>query len=130
MFKRPTKINNELSNVISALLIPKLDNILLELKPKCGIYQISPFYLTSNENLIIKQKVCRYKMHQLLKQKLYNLKHREDIDDYTFKLQDKISTYCPFDLFSKYLLRVNKAVSDINKTPQNNIKFSINGKQV
>lgn len=76
----------------------------VELKPKWGMLS------QSNMAHAVKQKICRYCMHQQLKKK-----------------QGK---YCPMDLYSQDAQRVWFGLEQLTDHPHNNMRLFVNGKLV
>ncbi|EGG14938.1 hypothetical protein DFA_10812 [Cavenderia fasciculata] len=88
-----------------------LPSICVEIKPKCGFISTSKYI--SKQNIELKQHVCRYCMHQLLKLKDGSV--------------DRISKYCPIDLYSLDRSRQLRALDSLIDCPQNNLKVFKDG---
>eukprot|EP00803_Ostreobium_quekettii_P001746 evm.model.scf_722EXC.4 EVM.evm.TU.scf_722EXC.4 scf_722EXC:44423-49286(+) len=87
--------------------------ISFEIKPKMGYLPYSPAIHPANS---VKTRLPRFFLHQLLK------KEQGLVSD--------ISAYCPLDLFAKDAMRMKKAVWAMCRTPQNNLRIFLNGRQV
>ncbi|WOH00724.1 hypothetical protein DCAR_0520098 [Daucus carota subsp. sativus] len=125
--ERPSwRVNDAKTNTecVSALLLSDLSLfpgsvfnkefcITVEIKPKCGFLPVSD--LIADENSV-KKSISRFQMHQALKF------HQGKISE--------LSKYDPLDLFSKSIERVNKALTDLYLTPQNNFRVFLNGSLV
>ncbi|KAM9700764.1 inositol-pentakisphosphate 2-kinase isoform 3-T4 [Dama dama] len=83
----------------------------VEIKPKCGFI---PF--PSDVTHELKQKVCRYCMHQHLKVATGKWK--------------QISKYCPLDLYSGNKQRMYFALKSLLQEAQNNLKIFKNGELI
>ncbi|KAK7070659.1 hypothetical protein SK128_012777 [Halocaridina rubra] len=115
-FFKPTEMNGIVScnkgtsrcvstHLPSALVKPS--NICIEIKPKQG------FIDTSTPDF----PLCRYCVKQYIK---IGKKSK----------QDTTSKYCPLDLFSGEVLRMQKAVDGLLESPQNNLKIFMDGDPV
>lgn len=84
------------------ILIPNMNcyPMFAEIKPKKG-------YLSSDVKGI-KQRKCRYCMHQYWKKSIGKVKH--------------VTNYCPIDLYSNDMQKVRKALHALIACPQNNFK--------
>ncbi|KAK1799749.1 hypothetical protein P4O66_006284 [Electrophorus voltai] len=83
----------------------------VEIKPKCGFLPFSR-YVTKE----CKRKVCRFCMHQHFK--LANGKW------------NRLSRYCPLDLFSGSKQRMYVAIKHLLEEPQNNLKIFKGGELI
>nr|DAA64569.1 TPA_exp: inositol-pentakisphosphate 2-kinase 555 [Ricinus communis] len=82
----------------------------VEIKPKCGFIPLSRLIAERNA---LKKSTTRFKMHQVLK-----LRQHET---------SEVSQYDPLDIFSGSKERIQKAISDLYATPQNNFRVFLNG---
>ncbi|KAJ1843454.1 hypothetical protein LPJ73_005490, partial [Coemansia sp. RSA 2703] len=93
------------------LLIPDMaqdgQSLTIEIKPKWG------FLPTSSNVNPVKHRTCRYCMHKYLKHSV-----------------DKISEFCPLDLYSGDPARVEQAVDALVANPQNNLRVFVDGNLV
>eukprot|EP00761_Pharyngomonas_kirbyi_P008104 gb/GECH01008115.1/.p1 GENE.gb/GECH01008115.1/~~gb/GECH01008115.1/.p1 ORF type:complete len:543 (+),score=117.55 gb/GECH01008115.1/:1-1629(+) len=87
------------------------ESFCVELKPKCGFICKSSFI--DQSHLPHKHNVCRFCMHQYLK-----LKGGKE---------ERISQYCPLDMYSGEPKRMKRALKRLIETPQNNLKLFHNG---
>ena len=88
---------------------PSAAVICVELKPKCGYLSLlSPGNSTSTAPLVTTLAACRFCTQQRLK----HLTQRTPV-----------SRYCPLDLFSDELVRVDAAIANLLATPQNNLRI-------
>ncbi|ETW05810.1 hypothetical protein H310_03491 [Aphanomyces invadans] len=81
---------------------PEVASLCIELKPKNSILPSTPHVHP------IKRSVCRFCMHQHLKQAQGKL--------------SQSSQYCPLDLFSNDRGRIARALASLTATPQNNLR--------
>ncbi|XP_066528632.1 inositol-pentakisphosphate 2-kinase [Hoplias malabaricus] len=88
-----------------------LPPLCVEIKPKCGFLPFSR-YVTKD----CKRKVCRFCMHQHLK--LASGKW------------NRLSRYCPLDLFSGSKQRMYVAIKHLVEEPQNNLKIFKGGELI
>ncbi|CAA6665376.1 unnamed protein product [Spirodela intermedia] len=87
--------------------------VAIEIKPKCGFLPFSKFI---KRETIVKTRVTRFKMHQVLKL------HEGQIS--------WLSEYDPLDLFSGSRDRMNQAIRALFHCPQNNFRVFFNGSLV
>uniref|UniRef100_A0A8C4QVS8 Inositol-pentakisphosphate 2-kinase n=2 Tax=Eptatretus burgeri TaxID=7764 RepID=A0A8C4QVS8_EPTBU len=92
-------------------LEPHADVLCIEIKPKCGFLP-TPCRVRS----MLKQRVCRYCMHQYLK--VTNGKCK------------KVNRYCPLDLYSGDVQRMEFAIRGLLENPQNNLRVFKNGELI
>lgn len=90
----------------------------VELKPKAGYVAFSPLVQPKNR---IKYQHSRY----VLKQQLYQLKHQEIRSGWFSGLVQQ-SLYDPLDLYSGNTKRIQKAVRELFRCPQNNLRITCN----
>ena len=104
-----------LPNVLSA------GEICIELKPKSSLGPRNTNHPDRYDGMAMKQRTCRYCMHQEWKVHTKNIPKRRHID----------KAYCPMDLFSKDRGRMKKAILALMDDPQNNCKvFLPDGKDI
>uniref|UniRef100_A0A4W3HU47 Inositol-pentakisphosphate 2-kinase n=1 Tax=Callorhinchus milii TaxID=7868 RepID=A0A4W3HU47_CALMI len=101
----------DLTKFQSCQRIERRPPLCIEIKPKCGFIPFS-----SHVTKEIKQRVCRYCMHQHLK--VANGKWK------------RISKYCPLDLFSGNKQRMYFALKSLLQEAQNNLKIFKNGELI
>ncbi|KAJ1964098.1 hypothetical protein GGI12_001644 [Dipsacomyces acuminosporus] len=84
--------------------------VTVEIKPKWGFLPSSDHISRRNA---IKHRVCRYCMYQYLKHG-----------------SERVSTFCPLDLFSENRPRVLHALQCLSLSPQNNLHVFVDGHNV
>ncbi|KAI8600674.1 inositol-pentakisphosphate 2-kinase [Dissophora ornata] len=87
-------------------------SVAVEIKPKWGFLPQSPFI---PQDLDIKRRKCRFCMYQHSKMKSGQ--------------EETLSEFCPVDLCSGNELLVRNALNSLVKTPQNNLRLFIDGRQ-
>ncbi|ORX89322.1 DUF941-domain-containing protein [Basidiobolus meristosporus CBS 931.73] len=98
---------------VASTLFPPEHVLSIEIKPKWGFLPNSPHISQTNR---VKRKVCRYCMHQYLKQKKDPAITR--------------SHFCPLDLYSEDEPRVMKSLRCLLEVPQNNLKIHLNNRRL
>lgn len=99
----PAWISPDLTNLSSAISTPSFS---VELKPKWG------FMPSSSHDASL--QTCRFCLHQHLKLSQGKV--------------DRVSEFCPLDLFTSSERRMGKALHSLIATPQNNLRFICDGK--
>ena len=106
------------------MLLPNMvaaGDICIELKPKSSLGPHSTKHPKRYDGMAMKQRTCRYCMHQEWKVHNGKIPKRRDSEKY----------YCPMDLFSKDKERMQKAVLALMDNPQNNFKvFRPDGQEI
>lgn len=95
--------------------------ICIELKPKSSLGPHNTAHPERHDGMAMKQRVCRYCMHQELKVHNGKIPGRRQAE----------KAYCPIDLFSKNRKRMENAILALMDEPQNNFKiFRPDGKDI
>ncbi|KAJ2341003.1 hypothetical protein GGF43_006271, partial [Coemansia sp. RSA 2618] len=94
-------------NMLQSSLDANTSTVTVELKPKWGFLPTSPAIARGNQ---VKRRVCRYCMHQCLKQSSAPPSH-----------------FCPLDLFSASQARIAHALGCLERSPQNNMRVFVDG---
>ncbi|KAI8324701.1 DUF941-domain-containing protein [Martensiomyces pterosporus] len=84
--------------------------VTVELKPKWGFLPTSRHI---SKHSAVKLRVCRYCMHQYLKHD-----------------GERVSQFCPLDLFSGNRSRILHALDCLSASPQNNLRIFVNGHSI
>eukprot|EP01135_Chromosphaera_perkinsii_P004794 Nk52_evm25s296 gene=Nk52_evmTU25s296 len=80
------------------------------------------------ETVDLRQDICRFCLHQLLKYDKKVGKVRGNGIECDRKWIDSLSDYCPLNLFAKSeKSRVQRAIEGLISTPQNNFRMFVNG---
>lgn len=119
-------VTNELHSPepIWLMLLPNvvdIGEICIELKPKSSLGPHNTTYPKRYDGMAMKQRTCRYCMHQEWKVHNGKIPKRRPID----------KAYCPMDLFSNNKRRMKRAILALMDDPQNNCKvFAPDGKNI
>eukprot|EP01080_Neovahlkampfia_damariscottae_P003143 gene3143-5459_t len=118
--------NSKFAIILSDLTFVDCENedvFSVEIKPKWGILCESKYI--RDDFKPHKYQYCRYCMHQFLKLKQVNNQKSKIKNDI-----ERISDYCPIDLFSNKYDRMWKAISGLIENPQNNFRFFVNNHEI
>jgi flavin reductase (DIM6/NTAB) family NADH-FMN oxidoreductase RutF len=106
------------------MLLPNVvdvGEICIELKPKSSLGPHNTTYPKRYDGMAMKQRTCRYCMHQEWKVHNGKIPNRRPID----------KSYCPMDLFSNNKRRMKRAILALMDDPQNNFKvFAPDGRDI